>query len=66
MTMTSINIKYQLVPPGNYIENNAEKAIKTFKNYFIARMFSVEKDFHLQLWYRISHQETIRLNMIRQ
>ena len=35
MTMTSINIKYQLVPPGNHRENNAERVIQTFKNHFI-------------------------------
>ena len=49
ITMTNMNIKYQLVPPSNHISNNAERAIQTFKNQFIAGMFSVEKYFHIQL-----------------
>ena len=36
MTMTSMDSKYQLVPPSNHIENNAEIAIQNFKNHFIA------------------------------
>ena len=36
MTMTSMNIKYQLVPPSNHRANNAEREIKSFKNHFIA------------------------------
>ena len=36
MTMTSMNIKYQLVPPINHRAKNAEIAIQTSKNHFIA------------------------------
>ena len=36
LTMTTMNIKYQLVPPSNHRANNAERAIQTFKNHFIA------------------------------
>ena len=36
LTMTTINIKYQLVPPSNHRAINAERAIQTFKNHFIA------------------------------
>ena len=38
MTMTSMNIKYQLVPPSNQISDNLEREIQTFKNHFIAGM----------------------------
>ena len=31
MAMTSMNIKYQLVPPRNHISKNTERAIQTFK-----------------------------------
>ena len=48
-TMTSMNIKYQLVPTSNHRENNVERAIQTFKNHFTAVLCSVDKDFHLQL-----------------
>ena len=66
MTMTSMNINYQLVPPRNHRSNNEERAIQTFKNHVIAGLFSVDIDFNLQLWDRLLHQEKISLNIIRQ
>ena len=50
MTMMTMNIKYQLVPPSNHRAKNAEKAIQTLKNHFIVRLCSVDKYFHLKLW----------------
>ena len=66
MTMTSMNINYQLAPPRNHISNNAERAIQTFNHHFIAGLFSVDKDFNLKRWDRLSQQAKISLNMIRQ
>ena len=43
MTMTSMNIKYQLVTPSNHRENNTEREIQTFRNYFIVGLCSVDK-----------------------
>ena len=63
--MTSMNIMYQLVPPSNHRSNNAERAIKTFKNHFIAGMCNVDKDFHLQLWGRLLHQAATSLHFLR-
>ena len=63
--MTTINIKYQLVPPSNHIANNVEISIQTFKKNFIAVLCSVDKYFHLQLWDRILQQATISLNFLR-
>ena len=50
ITMTTMNIKYQLVPTSNHRANNAERAIQTFKNHFIAGLCIVDKYLHLQLW----------------
>ena len=50
MTMNSMNIKYQLVPPSNHRANNTERYIQTFKKPFITVMCRVDKDFHIQLW----------------
>ena len=47
ITMTSVNIKYQLVAQSNHIENNAERSIKALKNYFIERLCRIDKDFNL-------------------
>ena len=66
MTINSMKIKYQQVPPSNHRENNSEIAIQTFKNHFIAGMCSIDKDFHIQLWDRLLKQATIRLNLLRQ
>ena len=63
--MKTMEIKYQLVPPGNHRENNAERAILTFKNHFIAVLYSIDKDFHLQLWDILIQQSKISLNLIR-
>ena len=66
MTMNSMNIKYHLVPPSNHRENNAERAIQTFKNHFISRLCRIEKDFHLQLCYILLQQATISLKFLIQ
>jgi hypothetical protein len=39
------NIEYQLVPPHIHQRNAAERAIRTFKNHFIAGMCSAPEDF---------------------
>ena len=56
MTMTSIIINYQLVPPSNHRANNAKRAVQTFKNHLVVILYSVDKYFHLQLWERILQQ----------
>ena len=65
LTITTINIKYHLVPPSNHRANNTETAIQKSKNRFIAGLCSVEKYFHLQLWDRLLQQATISLNLLR-
>ena len=45
--MTSVGINYQLVPPSNHRAKNAERAIQTFKNHFIAEISNVDEIFHL-------------------
>ena len=56
LKMTTMNSKNQLVHPSNHRANNAEIAIHTFKNHFIAGLCIINKDFDLQLWYRLLHQ----------
>ena len=46
------NETFQLVPPHLHRQNDAERAIQTFKNHFIARMVSTHKDFPLHFWCR--------------
>ena len=42
LTMTTMKIKYELVPQSNHRENSAEREIQTFKNHFIAGLCIVE------------------------
>ena len=47
LTIKSKNTKYKLVHPSNHRAKNAERAIQTSKNHFIAGMCIVDKYFHL-------------------
>ena len=35
MIITTMDIKYKLVPPSNHRSNNSERSIQTFKYHFI-------------------------------
>jgi hypothetical protein len=59
------NIDFQLVPPGLHRRNAAERAIRTFKNHFIAGLSSVDKNFPLHLWDKLLPQAEITLNLLR-
>jgi hypothetical protein len=58
-------ITYQLVPPHNHRANAAERAIRTFKNHFIAILSSTDPDFPLNLWDRLIPQAIMTLNLLR-
>ena len=58
-------IDFQLVPPGMHRRNAAERAIRTFKNHFIAGLCSVDKDFPLHLWDKLLPQAELSLNLLR-
>ena len=59
------NVDYQLVPPRLHRRNAAERAIRTFKNHFIAGLCSVDKHFPLHLWDKLLPQAEITLNLLR-
>ena len=63
---TTMDIKYQSVPPSNHRAKNADRDIHTFKKHFVAWLCSVDSDFHLQLWDKILQQEKISLNLLQQ
>ena len=65
MFLTTENIDYQLVPPGLHRRNAAERAIRTFKNHFIAGLCSVDKHFPLHLWDKLLPQAETTLNLLR-
>jgi hypothetical protein len=63
--MTTKDVDFQLVPPHVHRRNAAERAIHTFKNYFIADLCSTDKDFPLHLWDRLLPQAILSLNLLR-
>jgi hypothetical protein len=62
--LTKHGIDYQLAPPHIHRRKNAERAIQTFKNHFIAGLCSVDPNFPLTLWDTLLPQATITLNLL--
>ena len=63
--MHSEAIDFQLVPPHLHRRNAAERAIRTFKNHFIAGLCSTDPAFPLNLWDQLLKQAEITLNLMR-
>jgi hypothetical protein len=59
-------LNIQLVPPNNHRTNAAERAIRTFKDHFVAGLCSTAPDFPIRLWDRLLPQAEITLNLLRQ
>jgi hypothetical protein len=53
---TANDVEYQLVPPHFHRRNAAERAIRTFKEHFVAGLSSVDPTFPLHLWDRLLPQ----------
>jgi hypothetical protein len=62
---TANGVGYQLVPPHCHSRNAAERAIRTFKEHFVAGLSSVDPTFPLHLWDRLLPQAEITLNILR-
>jgi hypothetical protein len=62
---TANDIVYQLVPPHCHRRNAAERAIRTFKEHFVAGISSVDHYFPMHLWDRLLPQAEITLNLLR-
>lgn len=64
--MKSKNIKYELVPPNIHRRNAAEeRAIRTFKNQFIAGLASLNPKFPMAQWDRLLPQAVLTMNHLR-
>ena len=58
-------VEYQLVPPHMHRRNAAERAIRTWKNHFLAGLCSTDDKFPIHLWDRLLVQATLTLNLLR-
>ena len=59
------NMTYELTSADDHSRNIAEKAIKTFKDHFIAIMWGTDDVFLMHLWDRLLPQAEMTLNMFR-
>ena len=53
----------QLAQPHSHIKNTAERAVRTFKNNFMAVLASVDKKIPVYLWCRIVKQSEITIDL---
>jgi hypothetical protein len=61
----SQRIAFQRVPPHEHRVNAAERAIRTFKNHFIATLCTIDSKFPLTEWDRLLPQTVLTLNLLR-
>jgi hypothetical protein len=61
----SQDVDFQLAPPHVHRRNAAERAIRTFKNHFIAGLCSTDEKFPIKLWDQLLPQALITLNTLR-
>jgi hypothetical protein len=59
-------MEYELVPPGNHQQNQAERAIRIFKAHFISILAGVDDQFPLSLWCYLLEPTELTLNLLRQ
>ena len=60
------NAKFQLVPPDMHCQNQAERAICTFKDHFLAILAGVNSAFPQFLWDLLLPQAELTLNLLHQ
>jgi len=60
------NAKFQLVPPDMHCCNQAECAIRTFKNHFLSILVGINAAFPPYLWDLLLPQAELTLNLLRQ
>ena len=58
-------LAYQLVPPHIHRRNAAERAIRTFKNHFLACLATCDPAFPVAEWDRLLFQAELTLNLLR-
>lgn len=58
-------VQVQYVPPHNHRANKAERAIRTFKNHFIAMLATTDPNFPLCMWDELLPQAELTLNTLR-
>ena len=63
--MDEEGVEYQLVPPGQHRRNAAERAIRSFKNHFLAGMALCNPKFPIAEWDHLLDQAVLTLNLLQ-
>ena len=63
--LQSKNIQVDLAPPHMHRRNKAERAIRTWKNHFIATLAGVDPSFPMCVWNELIPQAEITVNLLR-
>ena len=58
------SIDFQLCPPNEHHNNQAEKSMNTWKCHFLTGISGVDPNFSLHLWCRLLHRATQTLNLL--
>ena len=49
-SLEKYDVTYEKVPPNIHHRNSAERAVRTFKNYFLAGLESINPSFPITQW----------------
>ena len=63
--LNKYEVEWQLATPYLHRSNAAERAIRTFKNHFIAGLATTHSEFPIAEWDRLLEQAVITLNLLR-
>ena len=65
LAMVKANLSFELAPPQMHRRNAAERAIRTFKNHFLAGLATCSPTFPITEWDRLLEQALLTLNLLR-
>ena len=63
--ITAEKLTFELVPPHQHRSNAAERAMRTFKNHFMAGLATCDPDFPLREWDRLLPQAELTFNLLQ-
>ena len=63
--LTKNKLTFELTPPNMHRRNAAERAIRTFKNHFLAGLATCNPNFPVTEWDRLLPQSELTLNLLR-
>ena len=60
-----MEVAFQLVPPHVHRRNATERAIRMFKNHFLAVLATADPDYPVSEWDRLPPQAELTLNLLQ-